>query len=185
MKRLSLALACAIILGLTVAAAQTPEKPKPGPEHEKLGFFVGEWRGEGTMSESPFGPGGKTTSSDTCEWFEGKFAVVCHYTGKGPMGPMKGLGILSYNPMEKVYTYYGLDSSGQTMMTIPRGTMDGDTWNYTDESKMGDLTMKTRYIIKKLAADAYSFKWEMQGEDGTWMTVAEGKSTRQQTQAKD
>ena len=184
MKR-PLALACAIILCLTVAAAQAPEMPKPGPEHEKLGFFVGQWRGEGTMSESPFGPGGKITSSDTCEWFEGKFAVVCHSTGKGPMGPMKSLGIIGYNPMEKVYIYYGLDSSGQMMMSVPRGTIDGDTWSYTDESKMGDLTMKTRYIIKELSADAYSFKWEMQGEDGTWNTVMEGKSTRKQTQAKD
>ena len=184
MKR-TLALACAIILCLTVASAQAPENPKPGPEHEKLGFFVGEWRSEGTMNESAYGPGGKAMSSDTCEWFEGKFAVVCHSTGKGPMGPMKSVGIMSYNPTEKVYTYYGLESSGEAMTSVPRGTIDGDTWTYLDESKMGDVIMKSRYIIKTLSADTYSVKWGMQGEDGTWNTVFEGKSTRRQTQAKD
>jgi hypothetical protein len=61
------------------------------------------------------------TSKDTCEWHEGRFAVICRSEGTGPMGPTKGLGILSYSPEEKVYTYYGTDSSGMmTMTTIPR-----------------------------------------------------------------
>ncbi len=178
MKTMRLMIVCLIGLGVTAAFAQEAGPPKPGPEHAKLGYFVGEWSSDGKMNESPFGPGGPMMSNDTCEWFEGKFAVVCHYDGKGPMGPMKGLGILSYNPMEKVYTYYGVDNSGQTMVTVPRGTVAGDTWTYNDESKMGDMTMKTRYVIKELSKDAYSFKWEMQGDSGTWSTVAEGKVSR-------
>jgi len=181
---MKLALRLAVcLLGLAVAGparAQAPEAPKPGPEHERLGLFVGKWASEGDMKPSPFGPGGKMTGSDRCEWFEGKFAVVCHNEGKGPMGPVKGLGILSYSPEEKAFTYYGTDSSGMTMATVAKGTIKGDTWTYTDESKMGGKTINGRYTIKVLSPASYTFKWEMQGEGGQWMTVVEGKSTKAQ-----
>jgi hypothetical protein len=171
------------LLGLAVAGpamAQAPTAPKPGPDHERLGLFVGHWTSEGDMKPSPMGPGGKMTGSDRCEWFEGKFAVVCHNEGKGPMGPVKGLGILSYSPEEKVFTYYGTDSSGMTMATVAKGTVQGDTWTYTDESKMGGKTINGRYIIKVLSPTSYNFKWEMQGEGGQWTTMMEGKSTKAQ-----
>ena len=109
------------------AAAQPPQAPKPGPEHKRLGYFVGKWTTEGEMKPGPMGPGGKFTSSDSCEWFDGNFAVVCHGTGKTPMGPSKSIGILGYSAEEKVYTYAGVDNSGMSMTSVPRGTVTGDT----------------------------------------------------------
>lgn len=41
--RWALALSCTAVA--TVALAQ--EMPKPGSEHEKLGYFAGEWEFEG------------------------------------------------------------------------------------------------------------------------------------------
>jgi hypothetical protein len=162
--------------GLVVA--QVPEAPKPTPEHAKLGFFVGNWSGDGEMKPSPFGPGGKMKTTDRCEWWDGKFAVVCHNEGTSPMGPMKGLGILSYNADEKVYTYYGVDNTGMTMMNVPRGTVNGKTWTYTGEDKMGGVVVKSRYTIQELSPTSQSFKWEIQGEGGAWTTVAEGTSKK-------
>jgi hypothetical protein len=37
-------------VGLQVAAAQAP---KPGPEHARLGYFVGKWKAEGEMKPGP------------------------------------------------------------------------------------------------------------------------------------
>jgi len=158
--------------------AQTPEKPKPGPEHKRLGFFVGSWKGEADLKENPFMPAGKYTSSDTCEWFEGRFAVVCRTTGKGPMGPTKALAVLGYSSEEKKYTYYGVDNSGMIMATVSKGTAEGDTWTYTDESTMGGKTVKSRYTIRELSPTSYSFRWETQGDDGSWTAVMEGKQTK-------
>ena len=160
------------------ARAEDPKAPKPGPEHERLGYFVGKWKMEGTTAENPFMPGGKFSSTDTCEWFEGKFAVVCRTQGKGPMGPTRGLGIMGYSAGEKVYLYYGVENSPMAMTTVPRGTVEGDTWTYHDESKMGDQTVKSRFVMKQLDKKSYTFKWEIQGPDGQWKTVSEGKSTR-------
>ena len=175
--RLAAVITLSLLLG-PVARAQNPKAPKPGPEHERLGYFVGKWKGEGTIGENPFMPSGKFTSTDTCEWFEGKFAVVCRSQGKGPMGPTRGLGIMSYSAGEKVYTYYGVENGPMTMTTVPRGTVEGDTWTYTDESKMGDQTVKSRYVIRQIDKNSYTFKWETQGPDGQWKTLVEGKTKR-------
>jgi len=154
-----LQLAVCLVLSSGLALAQAPaEKPKPGPEHKRLG--------------------GKMTSHDTCEWFEGGFAVLCRSDGKGPMGPTKALGILGYSTEEKAYTYYAVENGPMAMASVPRGTVDGGTWVYNDEAKMGGKTVKSRYTINTTSPTSYTFKWETQGEDGAWQTMMEGKSTK-------
>ena len=172
-------MACvAAVLGFQiVASAQPPQAPKPGPEHQRLGYFVGKWTGEGEMKPGPMGPGGKMSSTDACEWF-GQFAVVCHSDGKSPMGATKSIGIISYSPEEKVYTYYAVDNSGMAMASVPRGTVQGNTWTYTDESMMGGKKVKSRVLIKEESPVAYTFTMEMQGPDGKWAPVMESKNTK-------
>jgi hypothetical protein len=168
----------AFTLALAAAAPASAEPPRPSPEHERLGFFVGSWKGEGILKDNPFMPGGKFSSSETCEWFEGRFAVVCRGSGQGPMGPSKSLGIMSWDPEGKVYLYYAIDNSPMAMSTVPRGTVAGEVWTYLDESKMGGQTFRSRYVLTRLGPDAYAFRWEMLGPDGQWALVSEGKSTR-------
>jgi len=172
--------ACAAVsfFGLQFAAAAEPQAPKPGPEHKRLGYFVGNWTTEGEMKPGAMGPGGKITATDKCSWFEGGFAVVCNSDGKTPMGPSKSIGILGYSSEEKVYTYSGVDNSGMTMTTVPHGTIQGDTWTYNDESMMGGKKVKSRVIIKELSPTAYTFTMDMQAPDGKWATVMETKSTK-------
>jgi hypothetical protein len=172
-------LSVALLLGLYgTAVAQPAQAQKPTPEHQRLRYFVGTWTTEGEMKAGPMGPGGKVTSTDRCEWFEGRFAVVCHSTGKTPMGPSKSIGILAYSAEEKVYTYYGVDNSNMVMTSVPRGSVQDGTWTYTDESVMGGQKMKTRVTIKELSPSAYTFNMEMQGPDGKWTPLMESKSTK-------
>ena len=174
------ALAMVSAVSLQSTAAQAPQAPKPGPEHARLGYFVGKWNAEGELKPGPMGPGGKFTTSDTCEWFDGKYSVICRSEGKMPMGPSKSIGILGYNTEEKVYTYYGVDNSNMTMASVPRGTLRGDTWTYTDEGMMGGQKVKSRVVIKELSPTSYTFRMDMQGPDGKWMPMMESKNTKQQ-----
>jgi hypothetical protein len=180
MKRVALLAACVFVAAGFAAAAQTqpPEAPKPGPEHKRLGFFVGKWKGTGEVKAGPWGPAGKVTSTDTCEWFQGGFAVVCRYEGQGPTGPARGIGILSYSAEEKVYTYYAVDNSAMTMTTVPKGTVQDNTWTYTDESMMGGQKFKSRATIKEISPTEQSFVLEIQGPDGKWAPMMESKSTK-------
>ncbi len=172
---------CAVVavIGFQVTAwGQAPAPPKPGPEHQRLAYFVGTWTSEGEVGASPMGPAGKVTQVDTCEWFEGHFSVVCHSEGKSPTGPMKSLGILSYSPEEKIYTYYATDNSGWTSTTVPRGTVQGDTWTFNDEGMMGGQKYKSRSTLKELSPTSYSFTTEVQGPDGKWAPYLTSKNTK-------
>ena len=165
------------IAGVQVAAAQAP---KPSPEHARLGYFVGKWNAEGDIKPGPMGPGGKMKSTDDCEWFEGRFSVICRSEGTGPWGPTKSIGILGYSAEEKVYTYYGVDNSNMTMASVPRGTVRGDTWTYTDEGMMGGKKVKSRVTIKELSPTKYTFRYETLGADGKWSPIVESTNTKGQ-----
>jgi hypothetical protein len=180
--RRTIALVITVTLScLAGVAAQPPTAPKPGPEHQKLAYFVGTWTSTGEMKASPFGPGGKITMTESCEWFQGGFAVVCRSEGTSPMGPTKGLGIMGYNAEEKVYTYYGVDASPMNMASVPKGTIQGDTWIYNDEAMMGGKKIKSRFVLKIASPTSYSFRWEMEQGPDKWMPVMEGTATKKGT----
>ncbi len=177
-------LAASLGLALGTAAAQAQEKkmemPKSGPEVKKLGYFVGTWKTEGDVKENPFMPAGKWSGTDNCEWFHGGFHVVCHSTGKGPMGAVHGLGILAYSSEEKAYTYFGIDSTG--FAEGSKGTVEGNTWTYTNEEKMGGKTVHGRYSMTT-SPSSYTFKYETSEDGQKWALVMEGKSTKEEHKA--
>jgi len=172
--------AVASIVTLQVAAGQAQPPAKPGPAQARLAYFVGKWKAEGEVKPGPMGPGGKITTTDDCQWFEGKFSVICRSEGTTPNGPTRSIGILGYSTEEKVYTYYGVDNSGMTMSSVPKGTIQGDTWTYTDESTMGGQKVKSRVTIKEVSPKSYTFRMEFQGPDGKWMPAMESTNTKVQ-----
>ena len=44
------------VAGVQLAAAQGQQPPKPGPEHQRLAYFVGKWKAEGEMKPGPWDP---------------------------------------------------------------------------------------------------------------------------------
>src|SRR5512139_2160215 len=129
------------------ALAEPPPVAKPGPEHERLAFFVGTWKMEGDVRDNPFVPAGKFKGTETCKWFEGGFALVCKSEGQGPAGPAKSLAIMGYSAEEKVYTYYVVENSPMAMTHAARGTLQDGTFIYDDESVVGGKTVRSRYTI--------------------------------------
>jgi hypothetical protein len=180
MLKAAIALAALATAAAQLAAAQASPQQQPGPEHQRLGYFVGRWKAEGEIKPGPMGPGGKFTGTDTCEWFEGRFAVICRSEGQGPTGPSKSIGILGYSAEDKAYTYYGVDNTAMTMSSVPKGTVQGKTWTYTDESTMGGQTVKSRVTIEEESPTAYTFRMEMQGPDGKWAPVMQSRNTKVQ-----
>ncbi|MFY9550066.1 MAG: DUF1579 family protein [Thermoanaerobaculia bacterium] len=180
----------AVVAGLCVCtgaaiAQQTksekaPEKkmemPKPGPEVKKLGYFVGSWKTETEAKPNTIMPAGKTTEISKCEWFPGGFHVVCHTTGNGPMGARQ-LGILGYDSDAKAYTYYGIGSASGGAASS-KGTVDGSTWTYTSNDKMGGKTVQGRYTITEVSPTSQTFKFETSDDGQTWTEVMEGKATK-------
>ena len=169
------AVLAALILATTAVVAQT-QPPKPGPELKKLDIFVGSWTLDGTMKPGSMGPGGTMTENEKCEWMEGGFYLVCHSDYKSSMGNGVGISVMGYSTDDKAYTYREFNSFGE--FDDSRGHLDGDTWIWTNDEKMGSMTMKGRFTIKMTSATAYNFTFDM-SQDGTkWDTVMEGKASK-------
>ena len=165
----------AVAVGMTLA--QAPEgAPKPGPEHQKLARFIGKWSGKGELKPGPFGPGGPMTWTETCEQFSGGFSVVCTSEGKGPQGEMKGISIMTYNPEEKVYTWYGVDSSGWA--DLSKGTLSGKVWSFSSSGTMGGKPIHSRFFLTEVSGNKQTFKWEMSEDGKTWNNMMEGESVK-------
>jgi hypothetical protein len=174
MKILS-ALLVGLIL-LSSAFAQGPQLPKPGPELQKLKYFVGNWTSEGDMKPGPMGAGGKITVQEEAKWMEGGFFVVFNSTFKSAMGNGAGLALMGYDPQESVYTYDEFNSMGEAVHS--RGAVEGDTWTWTNEMKMGPQTVKARFTQKILSPTSYSYKFEMSPDGTTWNLIMDGKATK-------
>ena len=174
MKTLTMILAAWWALG-TAALAQM-EMPKPAPELKKLDMFVGAWTLEGDLKATTMGPADKTTENEKCEWMEGQFYLVCHTDFKTTMGNGSGISVMGYSADDKTYTYREFNSWGE--FDDSKGSLDGDTWTWTNEEKMNGQPMKGRFTMKVTSPASYNFTYEMSPDGAKWTTVMDGKATK-------
>jgi hypothetical protein len=166
----------AILLGTGILVAQTAP-PKPGPEQKPLERMLGQWSYQGEAKASPMGPAGKITGAETCEWFQGNFAIVCRSKGTGPKGPMTAMSVTGYDPGQKTYTYYTVSSQGDNFFI--RGQLEGNVWTWEDTMPVDGKSMKIRATVTEESPTVTNFKLEIGPADGQMMIVEEGKSTKQ------
>lgn len=160
-----------------VLAQAPPEAPKPGPEEQNLAYFVGKWIADANMEPSAVGPGGKVNFTQTCEWFAGNFSLICHTEASMFGSVIKGLSIMGYDMGDKTYVYFETNSVGQN--TFSRGTVEGDTWTWTGDSKVNGQTMHSHFTLKRVTDDSATFKFEMGAGPDSMTLIMQGKQTRQ------
>lgn len=162
-----------------VAAALTAQAPpqKPGAEHARMAAFEGRWNYQGEAKASPLGPGGTVTSSETCEWFDGKFQLVCRMKGTGPRGPGTGMSVMGYDPGRKAYTYHAITSHGDNIFV--RGKADGKVWTWVDETTVDGKAMKIHVTVTEQTPSTYAVKVEASLDNAPMILIEEGTSTKQ------
>ncbi len=170
-KRSALFIFLVLALSATVLGQQ-----QAGPEEKRLGYFVGKWREEVDVKPSALDPGHKGTIITTCEWFSGGLHVVCHGDYSGTAGEVKDLSLFSYSREDKAYFYYEIISDGDRDFFT--GTVQGNTWTWANDTKMNGKVIKGRYTYKEVSADNATMTYELQGDDGKWSTIMEGKASR-------
>jgi hypothetical protein len=99
-----------------------------------------------------------------------------HSEFNGAMGKGAETSYMGYDSNDKMYTYDSFNTLGEA--DHAKGNVDGDTWTWQSETRMGSQTIKGRLTIKVLSATAYNFKFEMSPDGTTWNTVLEGKDTK-------
>ena len=171
-------LSAAVILlsapSLALAQPQAEQTPKPGPEVQKLGYYVGSWEGHGETKAGPFGEAGKLSSKMTCEWFAGGFQVVCRGEETGPSGTRGFLNIKSYDEAAKAYTEYSISSFGENEYS-QGGTLVGDKLTYLIAQDAGGKPTKFRYTEVHVSPDQTTYQAEVSVDGQPWAALAEGK----------
>jgi len=81
------------------------------------------------------------------------------------MGPSHEMAVRDYNSDDKGYTYDGFTDMGEH--DVSKGTLEGDTWTWTSESKMGSQMMKGKFTIKEVSPLEYTFKYQMSTDGST------------------
>ena len=167
-----------VILLAGSAMAQTPAKP--GPEVEKLDYFVGTWTAEGAIPPGPWGKGGKYSITHKHEWMTGKFFLITRTESKMPGelgGDGESIGFTGYDIDKKVYTETGFDSRGG--QGVDQGSLDGDTWTWTGSEKLPDgQTIQHRGTAKMLSPGSYRAKFEVSNDGTNWMVMMESTVTK-------
>ena len=175
-RRVTILTGITILLGIALSARAQMERPKPASELTKLAYFAGTWTTEGEIKPGPMGSGGKFTGTNHVQWMDGAFFLVTRSEFNGAMGKGAETSYMGYDSNDKMYTYDSFNTLGEA--DHAKGNVDGDTWTWQSETRMGAQTMKGRLTIKVLSTTAYNFKFDMSPDGTTWTNVLEGKATK-------
>ncbi len=165
--------ALALLFPSSVSLAQaSPKVPAPRPEHKRLNYFAGIWDFRLEMKASPFGPGGTVTGTDQNEILPGGFFLARRYETKSPVGEFKGLEVIGYDVEANFYVQYGFNNFGEAHTY--KGTVQGDTWTWTYETKIGGQMLKARITLKEVSPTLQSYKADLSPDGKTWTKFLDG-----------
>jgi hypothetical protein len=90
-------------------AARFAPEPKPvrGAEQERLGVFVGDWRGQGAG-----GDGTPMVATEIYDWVEGRFFLSSRFDQRVGENWHTGVGVLGFDPKSRSYFAHFVDNSG-------------------------------------------------------------------------
>jgi hypothetical protein len=177
MQRLTAGPILLIAAQLALAPAARAQEPGPGPEIQKLAYYLGTWKGEGEAKAGPFGPAGKLSSTATCEWFAGGFQLVCRGEETGPTGPRTYLNIRAYDETAKAYTEYGISSLGESEYDTG-GTIVGNRRTFLLTHDMGGKPLQLKYTEVQESPTLFTYRAEASVDGGPWTVIAEGRVTK-------
>lgn len=166
------------------AFAQQPNQPpNPGPEHQKLQLWVGEWTYEGKSQTTFLGPGEKFTGRMTGRSIMNGFGLESIFNEQWPSGETQRVEVDTYDPVTKSYPAVDVSSDG----SFSQGsfTMNGSVATFESTSVADGKQFKVRGT-DAVAPDGMSST--MHGEisvDGkTWVPFFTYKATKVQDNEK-
>jgi hypothetical protein len=169
-----------LALGAFITGSRAQGPPRMTEEQrERLAYFAGKWILEG-QSE-----GVRVTMTETCEWFAGRFHLVCRREGftadpslrsRTPDGKLSSQSVIGYDAAAKTYTNYVINSSG--MGFLLRGAVDGKVWTWNADI---DANTKLRATMTELAPGSYTAQAEVASiGSNRWAVVEEGTAKKVQ-----
>jgi hypothetical protein len=164
MTRIGFIQACcvfALIVGVRPLAAQAPVKP--GPEHEMLKKFEGDW--DATVSFM----GSETKATSINKVGLGGLWLTTDYKGEFAGAKFEGKGTMGYDPAKKKYVTVWVDSMSPSILLMEGDfDKDGKTYTETGEGKGPDgkpAKFKSVYEFKDKDSMVFTMYMVVDGKD--------------------
>jgi hypothetical protein len=143
----------------------------PGPEHKRLGAFLGRWHTTGEVAATESEPAAEVDAIDTYEWYPGEFFLVHHADGRVGDSPIRSLEIIGYDPERQCYFAPFFDSTGGSGTEELR--LQDDTWTWRGSNVMG---VKEHRCIAVFSKDGRTIRARHERSDdgerwAKWMDV--------------
>jgi hypothetical protein len=168
-----IALSSIFLFSAGIVQAQIQDRPKAGPEMKALEVFVGEWQYEGSVKDTPLGPGGSFSGKQTVKLILDGLFLEQRGEDKGVYGGKElvyqGVVVRWYDPVTKTYLDHGFDNDGFVGSGVM--TKDGNTWigNYTLKDKQGKNIKGKQISTFSSDGNTYAIKGQLSVDDGkTW-----------------
>lgn len=147
------------------------EMPKPGPAHQKLELFAGDWSGEEKMHPSEWDPqGGTATASMNSRVVCDGFYVAGDYEQRRDGAvTFRGHSVLGIDPQSQEVVLHWFDSMGMGVNEF-RGKFQGDKIALSFQSPMGWHRVSYDFGEK----NAMRFRMDMSADQKQWKTMLEG-----------
>jgi hypothetical protein len=142
------------------------QMPTPTDAHRKLEALAGRWKGDETLSPSPWDPvGGKAHGRVHNRSALDGFAVIQDYEQEqnGKVN-FRGHGVFAYDQQKNRYTLHWFDSAGMGA-SVFEGTFEGQVLTLTTASPQGQMraiwdVSKPGKIISRMDVSGDGKKWD-------------------------
>lgn len=169
------------LFGATVAAAQMPPMPKPGPEHQVLAMDAGTWDAVVETMQAPGGPTMTSKGSEIGTVGCGGLCLVTDFNAELMPGmPFSGRGMTTYDPAKKKYVGSWTDSMSAGLL-LSEGIYDPAAKTVTSWMEGPDMTgavVKSKSVTQHTDADHRVMTMYMTGPDGKDMQTMKISYTR-------
>lgn len=180
---MSFVLLLALLVGGDVSAPReaTRQAAAPGPGHQRLTVFVGEWRLDGQVKAVPalgLTDAGTVTYHHVNQMANGGFFLETRRTGRGTRGPVSELFVYSFNAATGTYRQDGYDNRGRVRSFT--GTVDGLRWSFAGTNTNADGSVTQERFTLTYASDLSSatVRSEHSRDGVTWFERLTGTYTR-------
>jgi len=139
------------------ATAGAPEMPKPAPEMERLAMLHGRWSVEEKHEPSEMLPqGGTGKGQESVRPGPGRLSLIAEYSSQGPMGEFSGIGLLTWDPAERVYRMHWTDNTGMGV-SVMTGKWEGKDLVFTGSDMMAGKKVYSRHAFTELTPTAFTY----------------------------
>ena len=178
MKRCLIAVCVSLAVCSMVVQAQ--QAPRPGPEHKRLGVFLGSWSidGEYKPGNGYGATAGKVNTVERYQWLPGEFFLQMNRDGKAPVGDIKHMIIFGYDTAAKKYSgaFFDFMTGGTTSATLNN---IGNTWIWSGNGHAPDgKAYQERCTVMVIPNASYTVKCETSADGKSWSPSYEAKATK-------